>query len=367
MRQGAFGLSSGLFYAPGCYAKVDELVELARVTARFGGIYSSHIRDESDHLDEAVEEALTVGRESGISVELSHHKACGKRNWGKVRRTLQNIAKARTKGIDATVDVYPYTAYSTDLSAAIPPWAHEGGTRQLIARLKDPGTRRKLRFQMKNGLPNWETMTKVPSWDNFLISTFPGRPSVVGKTIKQVSRSRDCDPYEAIFDMLIEGEAIVGVVVEDIDERDVEFVLRSPLSMVGSDGYSLSTEGPLGEGKPHPRSFGTFPRILGRYVREKHVTSLEEAVRKMTSFPANKLGLSDRGLLRLGMIADIVVFDPSKIADKATYFEPHKFPTGMEYVVVNGRISIAEGKYLRRLNGHVLKHAPRSPVERHAV
>ena len=356
MQEGAFGLSSGLFYAPSCYAKLDELVELARVATLYGGIYASHIRDESDRLEKAVEEALAVGRKSGISVELSHHKACAKRNWGKVRRTLRNITKARTEGIDATVDVYPYIAYDTYLSAAIPPWAHEGGPERLIERLKKPAIRKKLKQQMQRGGKGWETMTKGPSWDKFMISSFPKRPSLVGKTIKQISRSRKCDPYEAIFDMLIDGETMVNVVVEDMNERDVEFVMQSPLSMIGSDGYSLSTSGPLGRGKPHPRSFGTFPRILGRYVREKHVLSLETSVRKMTAFPATKLGLSDRGLLRGGMIADIVIFNPSKIADKATYLQPHRFPLGIEYVIVNGKIAIAEGNYLRRLNGHVLKH-----------
>lgn len=214
---------------------------------------------------------------------------------------------------------------------------------------------------MQRGGKDWETMTKAPSWDKFMVSNFPTRPSLVGKTIKEISRSKKCDPYDAIFDMLIEGKSMVSVVVEDMNERDVEFVLQSPLSMIGSDGYSLSTSGPLGGGKPHPRSFGTFPRILGRYVKEKHVLSLEDAVRKMTAFPANKLGLSNRGLLRDGMIADIVIFDPSKVEDKATYLQPHRFPTGIEYVIVNGKITIGEGRYLRKLNGHVLKH-PMSPL-----
>jgi len=363
MQEGAFGLSSGLFYAPGCYAKLGELVELARVAALFGGIYASHIRDESDRLEKAVEEGLAVGRKSGISVELSHHKACAKRNWGKVRRTLRNITKARTEGIDATVDVYPYIAYNTYLSAAIPPWAHEGGPERLIERLKKPAIRKKLKQQMQKGGKDWETMTKAPSWDKFMISSFPKRPSLVGKTIQHISRSKKCDPYEAIFDMLIDGETMVSVVVEDMNERDVEFVLQSPLSMIGSDGYSLSTGGPLGAGKPHPRSFGTFPRVLGRYVREKHVLTLEDAVRKMTVFPANKLGLSDRGLLRDGMRADIVIFDPSEIVDNATYLEPHRFPSGIEHVIVNGKITISEGKYLRRLNGHVLRHGGWSPAD----
>ena len=363
MQEGAFGISSGLFYTPSCYAKLGELVELARVAALYGGIYASHIRDESDRLEEAVGEALAVGRKSGISVELSHHKACCKRNWGKVRRTLRDIAKARMEGVDATVDVYPYIAYNTSLSAAIPPWAHEGGPERLIERLKKPAIRRKLKQQMQKGGKDWETMTKAPLWDKFMISSFPKRPSLDGKTIQHISRSKKRDPYETIFDMLIDGKTMVSVVVEDMCERDVEFVLQSPLSMIGSDGYSLSTDGPLGTGKPHPRSFGTYPRILGRYVREKHVLTLEDALRKMTTFPANKLGLSDRGLLREGMRADIVIFDPSEIVDNATYLQPHRFPLGIEYVIVNGKITISEGKYLRRLNGHVLKHGSSSPAD----
>ena len=357
MREGAFGISSGLFYVPGSYAKLDELVKLARVAAQYGGIYASHIRDESDRLEQAIDEALTVGREAGIPIQPSHHKACGRRNWGKVTRTLRKISNARKDGLDATVDVYPYTAYNTFLSAAIPPWAHEGGTERLIKRLKNPAIRRKLKKQMQKGVRNWESMTKGASWDRFMISSFVQKPSLVGETIQQISRSRGCDPYEAIFDMLIEGKAMVSVVVvEDMCEEDVERVLQSPLSMIGSDGYSISTRGPLSKGKPHPRSFGTFPRVLGRYVREKRVLSLEDAIRKMTAFPANKLGLRDRGLLRKGMAADIVIFDPSRIADTATYLKPQNFPVGIEYVIVNGKIIVAKGKYLRRLNGRVLKH-----------
>jgi N-acyl-D-amino-acid deacylase len=365
MREGAFGLSSGLLYVPGCYAKVDELAKLGRTVARFGGIYATHVRDESDSLERAVNEALAVGRRSGVAVQISHHKACGRRNWEKVRFTLRTIQRTREAGVDVTIDVYPYTAYSTWLSAAVPPWAHEGGTRQLIARLKDPATRRRLKLEMRNGIRDWESMTKGgKDWERFLISAFPKKPALVGKTIQQISESRKCDPYDAVFDMLIEGEASVDVVVEDMSEQDVETVLQSPLSMIGSDGNSLSTTGALGKGQPHPRSFGTFPRVLARYVRQRRTLRLEEAIRKMTSFPANKLGLSDRGLVREGMKADIVIFDPSKIVDRATYLKPHRFPTGIEYVIVNGRITIAEGKYLRRLNGRVLKHAWRSPPER---
>jgi N-acyl-D-amino-acid deacylase len=357
MRDGAFGISSGLFYVPGSYAKLDELVQLARVATEFGGFYASHIRDESDHLEEAVNEALAVGRRTGIPVQPSHHKACAKRNWGKVERTLRMITAARRNGLDATIDVYPYTAYNTSLSAAIPPWAHEGGVEHLLERLKNPAIRRKLKQQMRQGGRNWESMTKGALWDRFLISSFPAKPSHVGKTIQEISRARRCDPYEAIFDMLIEGKAMVGVVVEDMKEQDVERVMQSPLSMIGSDGYSISTKGPLRSGKPHPRSFGTFPRVLGRYVREKQVLRLEDAIRKMTAFPANKLGLMDRGLLREGMKADMVIFDPSIIADTATYLNPHSFPVGIEYVIVNGKITVANGKYLRTLHGRVLKHS----------
>jgi len=355
MRQGAFGISSGLFYVPGCYAKLDELVVLAREAARFGGFYASHIRNESDGLENAIDEALAVGTKADIPVQPSHHKACGKANWGKIKRTLQNMAVARKNGLDVTVDVYPYTAYNTSLSAAIPPWAHEGGTERLIDRLRNPAIRKKLKKQMRRGARNWESMAKGASWDRFMISDFPERPTLLGKTIQQISEMRGCDPYDAIFDMLIEGNAMVSVIVEDMNEQDVQLVLQSPLSMIGSDGYSISTRGPLGKGKPHPRSFGTFPRVLGRYVRRKHILRLEDAIRKMTAFPANKLGLGDRGLLRQRMKADIVIFNPSTIADTATYLKPQSFPVGIEYVVVNGRLAVAKGKYLRRLNGRVLR------------
>jgi N-acyl-D-amino-acid deacylase len=360
MREGAFGMSSGLLYVPGCYAKLDELVELGRTVARFGGIYSSHIRDESENLERAVNEVLAVGSRSGVAVQISHHKACGKSNWGKVKATLPRILRARAAGVDVTVDVYPYTAYCTWLSAAVPPWAHEGGIQRLITRLKDPAIRRKLKAQMKNGFPNWESMTKGgKDWNRFLISAFPIRPRLIGRTLQQISESRKCDPYDAIFDLLIEGEGSADVVVEDMCEEDVETVLQSHVSMIGSDGNSLSTTGPLGMGQPHPRSFGTFPRVLARYVRQRGALRLEEAIRKMTSFPANKLGLSDRGLLREGMVADLVIFDPSRIADMADYLEPRQFPRGICYVLVNGKITIAGSKNLRKLHGHVLRKALR--------
>ena len=356
MREGAFGLSSGLLYPPSCYAKLDELSRLAHTAASFGGIYTTHIRDESDGLEEAVNEALAVGRRAGVAVQISHHKACGKRNWGKVRRTLENIAEARAKGIDAAVDVYPYTAYSTWLSAAIPPWAYEGGDQRLIERLKDRTVRAKLKRQMRAGLPKWESMTKGASWDRFTISSFPQKPSLVGKTIQQIARLRKCDPFEVVFDLLIEGEATVEVVVEDMSERDVRLVLQSPLSMIGSDGESLSTKGRLGKGRPHPRSFGTFPRVLGRYVRQSHLLTLENAIRKMTSLPANRIGLTDRGVIRKGLAADVVIYDPARVADTATYLKPKAFPAGIEYVIVNGITTVARGKFLGRLNGHALRH-----------
>jgi len=357
MREGAFGFSSGLFYAPSSYAKLEELVKLGDTVGQFGGFYATHIRDESDHLEQAVNEALAVGWGARIPVQMSHHKACGKENWGRVNRTLQDIAAARRRGLDATVDVYPYTAYSTWLSAAIPPWAHEGGTERLIERLKNPVIRKKLKLQMRRGMPNWESMTKSAIWQRFMISSLPKKPSLVGKTIQQIARSRGCDPYETVFDLLLEGNANVDVVVEDMIEEDVQSVLRNPLSMVGSDGYSISTRGTLGKGKPHPRSFGTYPRVLGRYVRQKRVLTLEAAIRKMTALPANRLGLRDRGLLRSGMYADIVIFDPSRVADRATYLKPQQFPIGIDCVIVNGKITIANGNYLRNLNGRVLRHA----------
>ena len=356
MREGAFGLSSGLLYPPSCYAELDELSRLARVAASFGGIYTTHIRDESDGLEEAVNEALAVGRRAGIAVQISHHKACGRRNWGKVKLTLRNIAGARAKGIDAAVDVYPYTAYSTWLSAAIPPWACEGGDGQLIERLKEPTVRAKLRRQMRAGLPKWESMTKGASWGRFTISSFPQRPSLVGKTIQQIARSRKRDPFEVVFDLLVEGEAALEIVVEDMSERDVRLVLRSPLSMVGSDGESLSTKGRLGKGRPHPRSYGTFPRVLCRYVRRGRLLTLEGAIKKMTSLPASRIGLTDRGVIRRGWAADIVMFDPAKVTDTATYLKPKAFPVGIEYVIVNGITAVVRGRFLGRLNGRALRH-----------
>jgi len=354
MEEGAFGFSTGLIYPPGCFSETEELIELAKILRDYDGIYATHVRGESYTLIDADEEAIRIGREAGVGVEISHHKACGKGNWGKVRVTLALIEQARKEGIDVTCDQYPYTASSTALSACLPPWAHEGGTGKLLKRLDDPGDRKRMREDIE-GKDDWDNMIKGNGWESISIASvnLDKNKDLEGRNLKQISQAKGKDPFDVFFDLLSEEKGGVSAVISEINEDDVRTVMRHPTMMVGSDGSSLSPSSPTG--KPHPRNYGTFPRILGKYVREENVLTLEEAIRKMTSFPAQKLGIKDRGLLREGNWADIVVFDPDKIIDKATYEEPHQFPDGIEYVIVNGEIVVERGECTGKTPGEVLR------------
>ncbi len=347
MREGAVGLSSGLVYPPSCYATTDELVELSQVVAQYGGIYTSHIRGESDTLVESLEEALTIGRRAEIPVHISHHKASGRNNWGKVKTTLGMIDKARGEGLDVTCDQYPYTAGSTMLGVIIPPWAHQGGVDGLIRRLRDPEMRSRLRKDMKEGVPGWSSYLKAAGWENILITYCKKSKELEGKTLAQIANEKGKDPFDIAFDLFIEENAAVSIALFYLSEDDVRTVMRHPTVMVGTDGL-------LG-GKPHPRVYGTYPRILGRYVRDEGVLTLEDAVRKMTSLPAQRLGLWDRGILQEGFWADITVFDPKTVLDKATFTEPHQFPLGIEYVIINGSIVLEKGSQRRIYPSKVLR------------
>jgi len=355
MKSGVFGLSTGLIYPPGCYTKTDEIVELCKIVARYGGIYASHIRGEGETLIDAVREAIEIGEKASISVEISHHKAGGCENWGKVKITLRMIEKARKHGIDVTCDVYPYTAASFGLSSMLPPWIHEGGIEKLLERLKNPEVRERIKNDMLNGLPRWYSPLKAAGWDKTIIAYCPKNKKFEGKSVLEVSRELGLDPFEFAFNLLTEEEGAVSVVRFVLNEKDVINVISHPVSMIGSDGRALSPYGILAEGKPHPRSYGTFPRVIARYVREKGVLPLEEAIRKMTSAAAKKLGLWNRGIIRPNMYADLVIFDFNEIEDLATFENPHQFPKGIKYVVVNGKIAVRGGKHTGLLAGKVLR------------
>jgi len=355
MEDGAFGMSTGLIYPPGCYAKTDELIELSKAVAKHGGIYTSHIRGEGNELLSSVKEAIKIGERARLPVEISHHKAGGKDNWGKVKRTLKMMEEARARGIDVTCDVYPYTAGSFGLSAMVTPWAHEGGSPKLIERLKTPEIRKRLKKEMQKGTPTWSSPVKAAGWDDTLIARSTRHKEYEGKTVAEIADAKKVDPYEFTFDLLIEENASVSVVRFAMCEEDVRTVVMHPATMIGTDASAIAPHGVLGKGKPHPRAYGTFPRVLGKYVREEKVLRMEDAVRKMTSLPAQKLGLRDRGLIAEGMKADITIFSPAEVADKATYTVPHQYPQGVEYVLVNGKVVINKGRHTGTLGGKALR------------
>jgi N-acyl-D-amino-acid deacylase len=345
MEDGAWGMSTGLIYTPSVFANTDELVVLAKVVAGHGGIYCSHIRGEGETLLDAVREAVEIGERACVPVEIAHFKASGKAHWGKTVGSLRLVGEGRQKGVDVTFDQYPYVASSTGLAALMPHWAQEGGADRLLERLRDPETRNKI----KEG-----PATVTRDWNSVLVASAKNHPQYEGKTIKEVAEVEDRDEMEAVFDLLLAEDAQVSIVSFGMSEEDVRRVMRSPYGMVGSDGSAVAPHGILGEGKPHPRYYGTFPRVLGYYVREG-VLSLQEAVRKMTSAPAQRLGLRDRGLLREGFKADITVFDPAEVKDEATFIDPHRFASGIPYVVVNGVVVVDEGEHTGALPGKVLR------------
>jgi N-acyl-D-amino-acid deacylase len=351
MKMGAFGMSTGLIYPPGSYSKTDELIELAKVVASFGGIYTSHIRGEGETLLEAVKEAIAIGQKAKIPVEISHHKAGGRKNWGKVRESIRMIEEARAQGVDVTCDVYPYVASSFGLVNMLPQWAHEGGPEKITWRLKDPDTKRRMRVDMLKGA------LSSAHWDRTMIAQCPGHPEYQGRFIADIAKSRREDPFEFAFTLLIEEKLAVSVVRFGMCEDDVEYVIRYPNSMIGSDGSALAPYGPLGKGHPHPRNYGTFPRVLGHYARNRGIITLADAVRKMTSLPAQKLGLRDRGVIRPGAWADLVIFNPKSVIDLATYENPKRYPKGIEYVIVNGVLTLKRGKHTGATAGKVLRHS----------
>ncbi len=358
MKAGAYGISSGLIYPPGIFAKTRELIELAKVAAEYGGIYDTHIRGEGRALLKSVREAITIGENGGLPVQISHHKASHKSVWGKSRTTLRLIEKARARGVDVTVDQYPYRAGATSLVTLLPPWAHDGGTGKLLERLADSKQREQMRRDIRNGLPNWENFAGELGWENVMVSSIKGEKNrkYEGKTMDVIAKEmKETDVFDALWKLLLAEDGTPGMIIFSMDEGDIKRIMASPYQMVGTDASSVCMAGPFGLGKPHPRHFGTYPRVLGKYVREEGVMRFEDAIRKMTSFPAQRFGILDRGILRPGLHADVAIIDQERVIDKATFENPHQWPEGIPYVIVNGKVTVDNGKYKKVLAGKTLR------------
>jgi len=357
MSEGAVGFSTGLIYMPGEFSSDDELSDLAKEIKPWNGFYVSHIRNESEGVFEALDGALGIGRKAGVPVHISHLKLGGQPVWGRVGELLDKIDQANQQGIETTFDVYPYTAGMTGLSAFMPPWAFEGGVEKLMARIQDPETRIRIIASINDGIPGWQNLTKAAGeWENVLIATVISDKNkwMEGKSIQTLSEEQGKDPFATIFDLLLSEKGRVQIVIHMMSETDLLEIIRHPLAMIGSDGMSVSTEGLMSFGRPHPRAFGTRARVLERYVREKKILSIEEAVKKMSHMPATRLGLKQRGLIREGYYADVVVFDPETVQGKATFVDPKQYSIGFEAVIVNGNIVLQDGIHREVYKGRVL-------------
>jgi len=358
MRDGAVGVSTSLEYAPAPYAKTDELIALAAEASKFGGIYATHMRNESDSVLTAIDEALRIGREAHIPVEIWHIKVAGRHNWGRMPEVVGKIEGARATGMDITADTYAYTAWFNSFSAFIPPWAHDGGHAKLIERLRDPAARARIRKDMLTPSNDWDNeWQEIPGPEAVMIGVVqnPKLLPLQGKTLADVAKLWGKDPIDTIFDLLIEDQAFTNVAVFGMSEPDVLLALQQRWVSVDNDSSGTSPEGLLGQEHPHPRAYGTFPRILAKYVREEKKLPLEEAIRKFSALPAQRMRLTDRGVLKAGMWADVVIFDPGKIRDIATFEKPNQLSEGMEYVLVNGVPVIDQGRMTGALPGKVLR------------
>ncbi len=358
---GALGLSTGLFTPPSSYADRDEILSLCAVLKRHNAAYFTHLRDESDNVVEAVEEAIDVARTAGVHVEIVHLKCSGLDNWGKAARILTMIDAAKAEGLAIDCDAYPYAAGSNPLKNLLPAWVQDDGMEAMLARLARPETRTRIRSDIdRDGLNNWG---RIPSWDCVQVSISPHLPDHAGETFGGIAAIRGIDPIDAVCDYLIEDKGATRVLITSIAEDDIREIVRSPLALVGSDGNCVADYGIVSQGMPHPRFYGTFPRILGHYVHDEQLLPLEAAVRKMTGATAAALRLRDRGLLRAGYRADIAIFDPADFRDRATYGEPHQYPTGMRTtVLVNGIIVVENARHTSALPGTVLRRAPDGTV-----
>jgi len=361
MEAGALGMSTGLIYAPQVYAKTEEIIELAKVVAEYAGLYVSHIRGEGDDVVKAVKEVIEIVEKSGcIGGQIGHHKVSGKPNWGTSRETLRLMEEANTRGVNVTCDQYPYDRGMTSLITVLPPWVHLGGLEKLLERLRNPQDCARIKKDITEGVEGLENWTRDGGFESIYIASVKTEKwqDMEGKNLGEITRLKGkADEWETLFDILIDEKGEVTITVESMGEEDIRRIMTGRYTMVGTDASGVSPTGILGYGKPHPRHYGTYPRILGKYVREEKLLTLEDAVRKMTSFPAQRMGLLDRGLLREGMWADIVAFDPDNVIDKATYLEPHQFPEGIIHVLVNGEIVVENEKQTEKLPGKILRRS----------
>lgn len=358
VREGAIGLSSGLIYPPNMFAKTDELIELAKVAAQYGGIYATHIRGEGTHGIQAIDEAIAISEKGGLPAHIFHFKMDGRVNWGRMVEQVRHIQAARDRGVDITVDQYPYIAAMTGLEMCLPPKYLEGTSEQIVARLKDPQARAEIRKAIATGLPGWEDneVKSVGGWHGVLVASFqkPENKKYEGKRMDEVAKLMGKDPLDALCDLLISEGGSADAIYFSMSEQDVRLAMRQPWVGVGSDGTAVNPEMTFA-GKPHPRFYGSFPRVLGYYGRDQKVLTLSDAIRKMTSFSAQITGLTDRGLLRPGMAADITIFDPETVVDKATFENPLQYAVGIPYVIVNGVVVIDKGQHTGAKPGRVLR------------
>jgi len=364
MLDGAVGVSTSLEYAPAPYAKTEEIIALAAEASKFGGIYATHMRSEGDAVLESIDEAVRIGRQAHIPVEIWHFKVAGKANFGRMPEAIARVNKARAEGFDVSADTYAYTAWSNSMSAFVPPWAHDGGDAKLVERLKDPATRARIRKDMETPSKDWDNeWDEITGPQDVMITVVqnPALKKYQGKRLTDVAAAMKTGPMDALFDLLIEDKAYTDCAVFGMSEPDVALALQQPWVSVDNDSSGTSPEGILGEEHPHPRAYGTFPRILRKYVREEKKLTLEDAIRKFSALPAQRMRLIDRGVLKKGMWADVVVFDPETISDVATFDDPNRLSKGMDDVLINGTLVIESGKMTGALPGKVLRGAGYEP------
>lgn len=358
MQDGALGLSTSLQYVPARFAKTDELVALAKVARQHGGIYATHQRSEANALDESLKEVFEIARQAQIPVEIWHLKTAYKKNWGRMPEVLRRISEARAQGLDITADVYPYIAGSTALTACLPPWVLEGGTGKMLDRVRDARIRQQLKKEITTDSNDWENIYLGSGGPGgVLISSVVNRDleSLQGKRLSQVAEEQGKEALDALFDLILADHGQTGAIYFMMSEPDLLAAMKAPFVSFCTDSGARATDGPLAGTKSHPRGWGSYPRILGRYVREQKVLTLEKAVQKMTGMPAKRVGLKDRGLLREGMFADITIFDPKSVIDRATFELPNQYPEGVAYVIVNGQLSVDGGKRTAALAGRPLR------------
>ena len=357
MEQGALGLATSLIYAPATYAKTDELMSLARVASEYGGIYITHLRDEGSKITQALFEATDIGRTARLPVHIWHLKVAGKQNWGRMFEVVQLIEQQRSEGLDITADVYPYPASSTSLSSRVPSWVHDGGNAMFLARLMDAATRQNIRNEMVGTGSGVDNSFASTGPEGIVIASVinPELKPYEGKRLSEIAASWNKQPIDMMLDILVADSGRTSAVFFSMNEQDVQMALAQSWTSICTDAGQRAADGPLSEGKPHPRAYGSFPRVLGNYVRHQRLFPIEEAIRKMTSAPANRVGLRERGILRPGMFADVVIFDPSTVIDKATFENPHQYSEGIDRVLVNGQLVWEDGRHTGALPGRFLR------------